>query len=504
MDDKIGTINFDEIDFLAITEDDFTLSQICDAIEKEEELIDGMNHFDINPTGANALDLDLFGDFNLDGMDGGATDRFSETNSDESTKRFGGISDYEIEKLISSQENQNTNRNTRWAFGVFEKWRQEKSKNLPFELAVPELLHMDVSTMSYSLTHFVCDARKKDGSEYPPKSVYYLVCGLLRYLRDNKRHDINFFSDLKFAEFRKTLDAQMKSLLSKGLGTKVKQADPITQEDEELLWEREVLGNKSAETLQYTVFFYMCKLFGLRGFDEHRDLTCANVTIGEDGRGKYIHFCGGSNKTFKGGLAHLSLQSKDIRHYCQPGDRCIADYFHQYLDALGNEGEFYRRPLAGNPIRYGAQVVGVNKIKTFMKIICKKGGLVGNFTNHSGKRTCASQLYSTGMDEQAIMERTGHRSERAVRKYKRSCPEVAENVSKILDPPAPKAMKMETPYDENDNQEPMCAENTLEKVCESLQSMASSSNSSKQIDNRAMADLTNKFQFENCKISFNF
>lgn len=33
----------------------------------------------------------------------------------------------------------------------------------------------------------------------------------------------------------------------------------------------------------------------------------------------------------------------------------------------------YRRPLAGNPIRYVAQVVGVNKIKSFMKIICKKG-----------------------------------------------------------------------------------------------------------------------------------
>lgn len=79
-----------------------------------------------------------------------------------------------------------------------------------------------------------------------------------------------------------------------------------------------------------------------------------------------------------------------------------------------------------------------------MKIICKKGGLVGNFTNHSGKRTCASQLYSAGMDEQPIMERTGHRSERAVRKYKRSCLKVSDNVSKILDPPAPKVLKTET------------------------------------------------------------
>lgn len=81
-------------------------------------------------------------------------------------------------------------------------------------------------------------------------------------------------------------------------------------------------------------------------------------------------------------------------------ERCIADYFQQYLDAVKNNGEFYRRPLAGNPSRHDAQVDDVNKIKRFMKIICKKkrGGLVGNFTNHSDNPTCAGQLYSAWMD----------------------------------------------------------------------------------------------------------
>ena len=89
-----------------------------------------------------------------------------------------------------------------------------------------------------------------------------------------------------------------------------------------------------------------------------------------------------------------------------------------YLDALGHRGAFYRRPLAVG-IRYGEQVLGINKIKELMKEITGKAGLVGNFTNHSGKRTCATQLYQAGVDEQEIMSRTGHRSETAVRKYKR-------------------------------------------------------------------------------------
>jgi hypothetical protein len=70
-----------------------------------------------------------------------------------------------------------------------------------------------------------------------------------------------------------------------------------------------------------------------------------------------------------------------------------------------------------------------------MKEITCKAGLEGNFTNHSGKRTCATQLYHAGIDEQEIMSRTGHRSEKAVRKYKRSNAELQGRVSEVLNPP---------------------------------------------------------------------
>ena len=38
-----------------------------------------------------------------------------------------------------------------------------------------------------------------------------------------------------------------------------------------------------------------------------------------------------------------------------------------------------------------------------MATICKKAGIEGNFSNHSGKRTCATSLYDAGIDEQEIM-----------------------------------------------------------------------------------------------------
>ncbi|CAC5417133.1 unnamed protein product [Mytilus coruscus] len=120
------------------------------------------------------------------------------------------------------------------------------------------------------------------------------------------------------------------------------------------------------------------------------------------------------------------------------GERCIADFFKVHLDALANDGNFYRRPfkgIPGTPIRYGNQPLGINKLKSFMKVICTKAEWSGYFTNHSCKRMCSTQLYNAGVDEQEIMARTGHRSQAGVRKYKRTSAEISATVSRILDPP---------------------------------------------------------------------
>lgn len=80
---------------------------------------------------------------------------------------------------------------------------------------------------------------------------------------------------------------------------------------------------------------------------------------------------------------------------------------------------FYRRPIGVTTSRFSSQVVGGNKLSTLVRTMCKEAGLSGNFSNHSGKKTCATSLYNSGVDEQLIMGRKGHRSD-AVRKYKRT------------------------------------------------------------------------------------
>jgi hypothetical protein len=54
------------------------------------------------------------------------------------------------------------------------------------------------------------------------------------------------------------------------------------------------------------------------------------------------------------------------------GERCLAEYFEKYLNAMNNTGKFYRRPLAVQPIRYGTQAIGINKLNTMMKYFFSK------------------------------------------------------------------------------------------------------------------------------------
>lgn len=138
-----------------------------------------------------------------------------------------------------------------------------------------------------------------------------------------------------------------------------------------------------------------------------------------------------------------------------------------------------------------------------MKEMCAAGGLKGNFTNHSGKRTCATQMYLSGIDEQEIMSRTGHRSEKAVRKYKRSSDEIQEKVSSVLDPPAPKKVKLESPPSTSTGTCTTAENVSATKVCADV---AKPKCFVPQQGRNALKEISENSStyFQNCQISFNF
>ncbi|VDI45795.1 receptor-type tyrosine-protein phosphatase T [Mytilus galloprovincialis] len=126
------------------------------------------------------------------------------------------VTDEEISNLVNEKMNANTKKNTKWAVGVFNQWRSFRAQNRD---PIIELHMMNAECMNYWLERFVMETRNQNGEEYPPKSLYYIVCGLLRHCRDMNVHDKNFLDqkDGRFAHFRRVLNAKIKDSLSKGL-----------------------------------------------------------------------------------------------------------------------------------------------------------------------------------------------------------------------------------------------------------------------------------------------
>ncbi len=350
-------------------------------------------------------------------------------------ERFGpAISTDAIDEAIALRIPEKTKKTTEWVLSVFRSWCGARGvKDRVENLSTEEVARL--------LPNFVMEARRQDGTPYPPNTLVMLVAGIQRHLRENGQPELSIMSDKdgRFARTRAALDARMKSLTKDGVGTVRKQAEPLTPEQEDTLWSSGIFSLDSGWGLTYAVFWYNCKLFGLRGGDEHRQLQREQFEIGSDGVGRFVRFMGRSCKNVQGGLKQRKVQTKDLRIYARPDleERCVVDMYNHYFAFIPMTGDFYRKPIGDNPPKYSKQVLGKNKLGTLVKEMCTRAGFTGNYTNHSGKVTCATQLFASNIDEQLIMRQTGHRSQ-AVRAYKRPGAEHEVAVSSVLQPPPSK------------------------------------------------------------------
>ena len=64
--------------------------------------------------------------------------------------------------------------------------------------------------------------------------------------------------------------------------------------------------------------------------------------------------------------------------------------------------------------------------------VLKSASLEGYYSNHSLRRTCATQLYDKGLPEQLIQETTGHRSADGARCYKHTSSSAKRRASEIV------------------------------------------------------------------------
>ncbi|XP_060603803.1 zinc finger MYM-type protein 2-like [Ruditapes philippinarum] len=377
-----------------------------------------------------------------------ASQNFENAPKSQNSDRFPEPLEYcQLTEMVKKSVPENTRNKSKWAFNVFEQWKKNRNTygNTENDTIIGDILTMSNQQLDMVLSFFIAEVRNKQGKEYCPKTIYELVIALQHYLRSNDRQ-INLLESSDFVKMRSVLDSRMKDLSMQGLGLNKKQALIINAEQEDTLWEQGLLGNlDTPQKLLDTMVFYMGLNFALRAGKEHWNLRIGSSTqiklhSTPTGR-RYLEYTEDVSKTNAGGLYQKNVSPKVTRAYendNQP-ERCLLNLYLDYMSKRPENGKcdaFYLRPSkSGNGAVRGKWFddapVGIHTLQRTIGRLCNDAGFDGFYTNHSLRATAATRLFSAGVDEQLICEKTGHRSD-AIRGYKRTSEQQQELVSKIV------------------------------------------------------------------------
>lgn len=314
----------------------------------------------------------------------------------------------------------NTSKRNAWAYRTFTKWIVARNNRFDANEKMLVLLEaLCVEDMNKWLGFFVCEVRKVDGSQYPAKTLLSLLMGIQGYLK-SVGVAVDILNSPEFEYLRTVLDSEMKKVSSQGVGTSTKQSEVFTVEMEKRLWEQKLLGDHNPKVLVRTILFLNGKNFALRGGEEHRTLRfkCSQITLHEpQGETPYLKYTEDTSKCNQGGLKSRKVNRKVVTQYANLScpDRCHVMLYKKYMalcPTSGRDGAFYLQPLVKprDDVWFNRNGIGHNTLRTMISSMCKEAGMVGKYTNHSLRATAATALFQSGISEQAIMDRTGHRS----------------------------------------------------------------------------------------------
>ena len=125
------------------------------------------------------------------------------------------------------------------------------------------------------------------------------------------------------------------SLSREGVGTKKKQAEIITEAEEELLWVKGVLGDETPQRLLDTIIFYNGLYFALRSGQEHRQLRrkpCQIEVVERPDKRPYLLYTEDASKNRPGGLKGRNTAPKVVKHHAnlEVPQRCFVRLFKKY------------------------------------------------------------------------------------------------------------------------------------------------------------------------------
>ena len=134
---------------------------------------------------------------------------------------------------------------------MYHNWHVNRNKRpdlIRIQADLDDVSTLDKSNLSYGLYHFITEIQKINGEDFPAKTLYEMVICIQMYLET-----VGIFwkllddTDPAFTYLKYTCDNIMKECTSGGLGSVVHQAEVLSYEDEDFLWNNKYLGTSHPE-----------------------------------------------------------------------------------------------------------------------------------------------------------------------------------------------------------------------------------------------------------------
>ncbi|XP_053403158.1 uncharacterized protein LOC128558273 [Mercenaria mercenaria] len=347
---------------------------------------------------------------------------------------------FNINTFISNQKPINTVRKTASDIGVFQKWLKEA---VPGECKKLEDISPDC--LNTYLKSFYLTVKKQNGEDYEPDSLSGIKNSIDRYLSD-KNYSTSVCRGEEFKSSRSVLLAKGKQLKKDGKGRKPNRAEQVSEEEEQVLWERGIMGRSSPMALLRAIW-WRNNFFGLRGRDEHNKLRWGDVTILEEVDGaRYMQYEERDTKTRKNPGEDRPIKP---RVYATPNkpETCpvnlLIEYTHRRpLTMCQPDSPFYlqihqhwEKPGPSGSVAqvwFKNQPMGVHSLGNMMKTMSELGELPGRKTNHSGRKTTVKRLKEANFDNVDIIQLTGHKNVQSLNSYSTVPTKIQKTMSEVL------------------------------------------------------------------------
>ena len=280
---------------------------------------------------------------------------------------------------------------------------------------------------------------------YEPSRLRGFISSFYRHLKERK-YPSNIIENIAFEQTRKSLEARCKKLKKDGKGNKPNAAQALTDHEINTLYQQNQLGILNAEALLNTLWLFNSLHFGLRGCDEHRQMSWGDIKLmaAADGT-EHLEYSERQTKR-RTGAEPRNIRSVKPKAFALPNSSRDRDpvvvyktYREKRPDSMNRpEAPFY---LGINHIKtqsstkswFRANAMGVNKLNNLMKNMATKAGLdCQRHTNHSARKRMIQKLNDNDVPPTHIMQLSGHKNIQSINNYSHVSEQQQKTMSRIL------------------------------------------------------------------------